>query len=83
MTKLLIFFWNIPAFFLIALVRIYQKCISPLIKACCGDVCRYEPSCSQYFIEAVKKYGAVIGSFKGIWRILRCAPWGKGGYDPP
>jgi len=70
---------NAPAMLLIALVRFYQITISPLI----GPTCRYQPTCSSYFIEAVKRYGVVIGSAKGMWRILRCHPFNKGGYDPP
>ena len=60
-------------------VRVYQLFISPLI----GPCCRFQPTCSQYFIEAVQKYGVIRGSLKGIWRILRCNPFCKGGYDPP
>jgi putative membrane protein insertion efficiency factor len=68
-----------PATLLILTVRFYQVTLSPLI----GPTCRYQPTCSCYFIEAVKKYGVVIGSAKGMWRILRCHPFNKGGYDPP
>jgi hypothetical protein len=64
---------------LILLVVIYRWTISPLLGRCC----RFEPSCSQYFIQAVRKYGVVIGSLKGVARILRCHPWHPGGYDPP
>jgi putative membrane protein insertion efficiency factor len=60
-------------------VRVYQLCISPLI----GPTCRYQPSCSQYFILAVQKYGPIRGACRGILRICRCHPWAKGGYDPP
>ncbi|MDD3468389.1 MAG: membrane protein insertion efficiency factor YidD [Thermoguttaceae bacterium] len=60
-------------------VRVYQLLISPLI----GPCCRFQPTCSQYFIEAVQKYGVIRGTLKGIWRILRCNPFCKGGYDPP
>ena len=65
--------------FLIACVRFYQNWISPSLP----KMCRFEPSCSQYFIEAVQKYGPLKGTLKGIWRILRCNPWNPGGYDPP
>ena len=65
--------------FLIACVRFYQRWISP----CLPKMCRFEPSCSQYFFEAVQKYGPLKGTLKGIWRILRCNPWNPGGYDPP
>ncbi|MDO5580414.1 MAG: membrane protein insertion efficiency factor YidD [Planctomycetia bacterium] len=68
-----------PSFWAILLVRIYQKTISPMI----GPCCRFTPSCSQYYILAVQKYGFIRGSLKGIWRILRCNPFCKGGEDPP
>nr|WP_261360662.1 membrane protein insertion efficiency factor YidD [Aeoliella straminimaris] len=61
------------------MVRVYQKCVSPLI----GPHCRFQPSCSEYFIQAVKKYGAIRGSWRGVKRIARCHPWHPGGYDPP
>lgn len=64
---------------LIGMVRLYQMTLSPLL----GGHCRYWPTCSQYFIDAVRKYGPLRGSLKGIWRILRCNPWGGRGYDPP
>jgi uncharacterized protein len=60
-------------------VRFYQIAIGPLLP----KVCKYHPSCSEYFVEAVKKYGALHGSCKGIWRICRCNPFVRGGYDPP
>lgn len=70
---------DVPASLLIGVVRFYQLTISPLL----GPTCRYQPTCSAYFIAAVKKYGVVIGAAKGVWRILRCHPFNKGGYDPP
>ena len=76
-------FWQflvrLPSLILIGIVRIYQMTLSHLI----GQHCRFEPSCSRYFIEAVRKYGAIRGTLKGIWRICRCNPWTPGGYDPP
>ncbi|MCQ2534734.1 MAG: membrane protein insertion efficiency factor YidD [Clostridia bacterium] len=66
------------ASFLIKLVRLYQKYISPLS----GPCCKYSPTCSQYMIDALKKYGVLRGLPMGIWRILRCNPFSKGGYDP-
>ena len=68
-----------PARALIAMVRAYQYLLSPLL----GRHCRFEPTCSVYFIEAVRKYGAIRGSLKGVWRICRCHPFHPGGYDPP
>jgi putative membrane protein insertion efficiency factor len=70
---------NAPAFVLVTLVRLYQWLISPLL----GPRCRFYPSCSEYFIGAVRKYGAISGSLRGIWRICRCHPFHPGGYDPP
>ena len=69
---------------LIAGVRCYQIAISPLIHTVMPlSGCRFTPSCSQYFIEAVRKYGPWKGSTKGVARICRCHPWHPGGYDPP
>ena len=64
--------------FFVALIRGYQKYISPLIP----PSCRFQPTCSQYAIEAIQKYGVFKGGAMAIWRILRCNPFGKGGYDP-
>ncbi|MDD3222188.1 MAG: membrane protein insertion efficiency factor YidD [Clostridia bacterium] len=63
---------------LIGCVRFYRKYISPYKKPCCI----YVPTCSQYAIEALEKYGAIKGSYLAIRRILRCHPFHKGGYDP-
>ena len=64
--------------FLIALVRGYKKYISPLLPLSC----RFTPTCSEYAVEALSKHGALKGSLLAIWRILRCNPFCKGGYDP-
>ena len=63
---------------LILLVRGYQKFISPMFP----PTCRFYPTCSEYFIQAVQKYGPFKGSWLGIKRILRCHPGNPGGYDP-
>ena len=63
---------------LIAMIRFYQKFLSPLKHTRCP----YTPTCSQYGLEAIQKYGAVKGSLLACWRILRCNPFTKGGYDP-
>jgi len=81
--KLLRFLAQLPALSLIALVRGYQYAISPMLQAIAGAQCRFEPSCSEYFIQAVKKHGAVSGSLRGAWRVCRCNPYCRGGYDPP
>ncbi|MFO0357948.1 MAG: membrane protein insertion efficiency factor YidD [Sphingobacteriaceae bacterium] len=62
----------------ILFVKFYQAAISPLLP----NSCRYTPTCSQYAIEAINKYGAIKGSWMGLKRILRCHPWGGHGYDP-
>jgi hypothetical protein len=70
---------KLPARAAIGLVRAYQKFLSPIF----GGQCRFHPSCSQYFILAVEKYGVISGSLRGAWRILKCQPFHRGGYDPP
>ena len=62
----------------IALIRFYQKGISPLKKPCC----KYIPTCSNYALEAVSRFGVLKGGFLALWRILRCNPFSRGGYDP-
>ena len=63
---------------LIKLIGFYRRYISPLKKPCC----RFYPTCSQYALEAIEKYGALKGTFLAIKRILRCNPLFEGGYDP-
>jgi putative membrane protein insertion efficiency factor len=63
----------------IGLIQVYQLTLSPLL----GNVCRFEPSCSRYMVEALKKYGFFLGLAKGLRRLSRCHPWNPGGYDPP
>jgi putative membrane protein insertion efficiency factor len=65
--------------FLIGGVLTYRVLIRPLLP----PLCRFHPSCSEYFIQAVKKHGPVCGACKGVWRICRCNPFCRGGYDPP
>ena len=62
----------------IGLIKLYQYCISPLL----APSCRFSPTCSQYACEALAKHGFLRGMRLSIWRILRCNPWGKGGYEP-
>ncbi len=64
---------------LVLAVRMYQVVLSPLL----GGSCRFTPTCSQYFILAVRKYGPLRGSWRGFRRILRCHPLHAGGHDPP
>lgn len=63
---------------LILLIRFYRKWISPMM----GPHCRFYPTCSQYALEAVTKYGALKGGWMSLKRICRCNPWNPGGYDP-
>ncbi|OQX92478.1 MAG: membrane protein insertion efficiency factor YidD [candidate division Zixibacteria bacterium 4484_95] len=69
---------NIPSNIIAALVRLYQIVISPLFP----NSCRYYPSCSEYARQAFLTHGVIKGLAMSIWRILRCNPWSKGGYDP-
>ena len=62
----------------IFLIKIYQKILSPLFPSSC----RFYPTCSEYSIQAFKKYGVIKGGIKSVWRILRCNPFNKGGFDP-
>ncbi len=70
---------KLPGQCMILLVRGYQRGISPLI----GPSCRFQPTCSEYMIEAIRKYGVLRGVARGLWRILRCHPFNHGGFDPP
>ena len=64
--------------FMMWLIGLYRKFISPLKRPCC----RFTPTCSAYAIEAYTKRGFIIGTILTVWRILRCNPFCKGGYDP-
>lgn len=60
------------------LIRGYQKVISPMLP----PSCRFHPTCSEYGYEAIQKHGLIKGGRLAVWRVLRCNPWGKGGFDP-
>ncbi len=66
------------------LIRAYQWTLSPLLRflAGPGNGCRFRPTCSEYFLEAIEKHGALHGSWLGLKRLVRCHPWGGHGYDP-
>ena len=76
-------FWHVVKKVLAApfilLIKFYQVCISPLKG---GPTCRFTPTCSQYALEAFRKYGPFKGFWLSLRRILRCHPWGGSGYDP-
>lgn len=75
-----------PRYLVIAIIKIYQQTLSfdhgwtkhlfPY------GFCRFKPTCSEYAIAAIAKYGVIRGGIKAIWRILRCNPWNAGGWDP-
>lgn len=67
------------AFLIVKVVRFYQIAISPLF----GPCCRFTPTCSQYCLLAIQKYGVFVGLLKTSLRILRCHPFSRGGWDPP
>ncbi len=63
----------------VLLIRLYQKFLSPAFPG----TCRFHPTCSEYAVMAIEKYGLFKGSLKSLWRILRCNPFSKGGIDYP
>lgn len=69
---------NVASFILVGLIKLYRKAVSPFKIPCC----RFSPTCSQYAIEAINTHGVIKGSALSVWRILRCNPFCKGGYDP-
>jgi uncharacterized protein len=66
------------------LIRVYQCTLSPFLHLLCGpnSGCRFTPTCSAYFLEAVEAHGILCGSLLGLKRLARCQPWGGSGYDP-
>ena len=66
--------WRVAVF----LIKLYQKFVSPLFL----PSCRFNPSCSEYAVQAYTKYGIFRGTIKSVWRILRCNPFNNGGFDP-
>lgn len=63
---------------MIRMIRWYQRHLSPTF----GASCKYLPTCSHYAVEAIETHGAMRGGFQALWRILRCNPFSRGGYDP-
>lgn len=63
---------------IIGMIRWYQRYLSPML----GSQCKFLPTCSSYAIEAIERYGVLKGSGLAVWRILRCNPFNRGGYDP-
>ncbi|MDX9971218.1 MAG: membrane protein insertion efficiency factor YidD [Candidatus Gracilibacteria bacterium] len=85
--KALKFLWNFPRNFLVLLISIYQKTLSPdhgpLKKLYPLGYCRFSPTCSEYGKAVIKKHGSIIGGAKAFYRVVRCNPFNEGGYDPP
>ena len=83
MIRITMFMWmaarDLLSLTLILLVRGYQRFLSPWLP----NACRYQPTCSEYAVLAVRRYGPLRGIAKTAGRISRCHPWGRGGYDPP
>ena len=71
--------WNLPRIILLSLIRLYQLTFSRLMPT---NTCRFYPSCSHYGYQAIYKHGVIKGSFLAVWRIMRCNPFTKGGFDP-
>ncbi len=69
---------RLMTWFLLLPIRFYRKCISPFTP----PTCRFTPTCSEYAMEAITKYGPVKGLWMAVKRVLRCHPWGGSGYDP-
>jgi putative membrane protein insertion efficiency factor len=65
-------------YLIVKFIRVYQIILSPISQ----PSCRFYPTCSQYAVEAIEKRGIVVGLLKGIWRVIRCNPFGGSGYDP-
>lgn len=79
-------FKHYPRYIAIKILKIYQKTLSfdhGIFKVFFPHgFCRFRPTCSEYAISAIEKRGIIKGGFKALWRILRCHPWNKGGWDP-
>jgi uncharacterized protein len=76
----------VPSWASIATIRFYQKTLSfdhgPMRFFKPYGHCRFQPTCSEYAVKAIERYGFLKGGLKAMWRVLRCNPWSKGGYDP-
>jgi len=70
---------TLPRWILLALIRLYQMIISPILPA---DTCRFYPTCSHYGYQAIYKFGALKGGWIAIKRVVRCNPFNPGGFDP-
>ncbi len=84
--EIIFFLIDLPKKIAVFIIKGYQKTVSPdhgiIKKAFPYGCCRYTPTCSEYGLAAIEKYGVIKGGIKTIWRLLRCNPFSKGGYDP-
>ena len=75
-----------PRYFFVQIIKIYQKTLSfdhgLFAFLFPNGYCRFRPTCSEYSIQAINKYGIIKGGMLSLWRVLRCNPWNKGGWDP-
>ena len=71
--------FTVPRWVLLGLIRLYQKLVSPALPS---NTCRFYPSCSHYGYQVIYKYGVIKGGWMATWRVLRCNPFNRGGYDP-
>lgn len=80
------FVYYLPRYIAIKTIKIYQRTLSfdhGIFRYLYPHgFCRFRPTCSEYAIQALEKYGFIKGGLKAFWRVLRCNPWNKGGYDP-
>lgn len=80
------FIYNLPRRLIVGMIKVYQKTVSfdhGFLKIFYPHgFCRFTPSCSEYGAQAITKYGIIKGGLMASWRVLRCNPWSKGGYDP-
>ena len=78
MSRLLPAIYHLPRQALMGLVKAYRLLLSPWL----GNVCRFEPTCSRYSLQALEQHGAVAGTTLTLYRLVRCQPWCRGGHDP-
>ena len=78
MIRCLVFVHDLPKRALIGFIRAYRLLLSPWL----GNVCRFEPTCSAYSLQALEQHGAIVGTSLTLYRLVRCQPWCQGGHDP-
>ena len=71
-------YYNILAWAMLGVIHAYRLVLSPYM----GKQCKFQPTCSEYGLDAIRTHGAIKGGLLTLWRIVRCNPWAKGGYEP-